>query len=195
MRVTARRLAQRHSPVRLQAVLGTDADAFLPADGHEDKAQHRRPKIGLNEGFDLIWLDWMSRLNDGPRHSLSNLCRGIDIFERAWNQGLPGLLYITLTAGQEQGLNMETLDLWLDRQPQDSRPGLDLNEIRSWGLASIFECLIRPMGANCRPIRLIQYQDAHKRQRMLLAGFEIYKGSETTALNQPLIERPSTIEQ
>jgi len=55
----------------------------------------------LSKGFDLIWLDMVKESENGSDGTLSFLIENLQMFQRAWRKGNPGLLYLNLMCSKD----------------------------------------------------------------------------------------------
>lgn len=158
VRRTARFLRREHPGTKFAVHFGKDRDLFTPG---VPRAKYLRPEEGIN----AIWLDWMTNWNVTIEKTLMSVMADLQIFHRAWQEGLPGLLYITLQVGHEDSWSMNMLkNSW--RASPVIRPvgkladqGLMHYSIRSCGLAALLEQQAFTHGMRCEQIRQFYYMD------------------------------------
>ena len=177
---TARKLHSCFRKTRFSVFHTTDYHFWQPANLGGSKNDNLRGNAGLGQGFDMIWLDWMQCWSKGTRNSLSAMAQNIDVFERAWAQQRPGLLFITLCVGGigERKVELEHLahamwDMDLPADPCTNNP-IELARLRFQGVAAWLNQHTRAEGADCIPVSAIQYREpgAHC-QPMMLMGFDV----------------------
>jgi len=182
LRRNAKHLRASHPNVNITPYNMDDCRFMMPNNiGRKNSKAHAAADQSLRDGFDCIWLDYMSPWCAATDLGVNNVARDINRFSRAWEAGRPGLLYFTLSLGQEGKEHMHTLRMCLNdfelRKYENNDP---IYNIRARGLAAYLNHLTLPHDAHCVPIRAQYYRefDAEDQRRkiMYLMGFHVFPG-------------------
>lgn len=174
---TARSLRQRWPKIDFRPIVGSDKTILTPG-----VDRNRRHDLLPAKGFDFVWLDYCCPWTESTRCSLALMAENISVFERAWAQGRPGLLYITLQMGADSRSALNTLD-WIVSGMSLSGSSVDPKESyqrRACGITELLNRHTKPNGWTCIPTQWVFYRETLTESlgaRMYLLGFEVWKGN------------------
>jgi hypothetical protein len=145
-----------------------------------------RAELNPEAGVNALWLDNMASWNQGNEKTLIDILSMPWMFKRAWKEGVPAYLFLTLRAQQERNIAKDVLTLAQQQCAQvvaDSSLTNPENQTHQWriqGLAAFMFSEGLKHGVLCKP--MIQYIYRHtsgKGTTMLLNGFEITPLTDT----------------
>lgn len=171
---SARQLCLAYPGVKFTVFQGRDTDL----------TDAGRVALDPDAGVNLIWLDEMTFFTLSTRTALEKLMSNSYMFERAWNEGKPALLFVTFRAQFEAKCNREFLKSEA-AATTNILPGASItdtknvnHQFRLQGLAGFLSRLGAENGVDVKPLTQIIYK--HNAGRggsvMLLCGFELRKG-------------------
>jgi hypothetical protein len=171
---------------RITLLQAEDKQVLLPNSGYTTYKRGTgspRERAHVGRGFDMIWLDWMNSYGKGIDSTISLLMSNISIFERAWNKGNPGLLYLTLACCKEEKADLKTLHLALASFEPDYRKvgyANDSYRLRYYGLATLLNNHLRVRGVVAHATHGVFYrEDKHHANTMFFAGFKLLRTNST----------------
>lgn len=149
--------------------------------------------LDLTQGAHAFWFDYMGQWGKQKQATLKHLLSDGRFFKAAWDEGQPGLLYITILFGRENAANIQ---FWADqyRECTAAHPtnntravwqGVDL---RLYGITSYVANLCHTQNRSCEVTRSIYYTGSNK-CRMLLLGFKIHAQPKLTPNLSEQLER------
>ena len=202
---TAYQLRRRYPDTKFHLFNTTDYRFWEPGNnGGLDDTKGIRGKCHLSEGLDFIWLDWMNCWSKGPHANLNAMAANLNVFNRAWKAGKPGLLYVTLcSAGvQELRSHMAILSAALydytgEIIRAETADAEQRFQLRFKGLTAWINLKSRAEGIQCIPTKSIIYREpGHHKRPMILQGWEVYPvGADRNGLKPAVIAemKPSRI--
>ena len=179
-------LQKDYPQVQLQLNNCTDCELMTPTNTHA-KVNLPRQYARMKDGFDMIWLDYMSPWCSGVESGVTHVARDINVFERAWRSDRPGLLYFTLALGRERAPSIKVLKTSIVEMSV-SKPSDPVYDFRARGFAAFLNYQTKMHDAHCVPIRAHFYRERAKRRAMYLMGFHVYPGREDSIHTARAIE-------
>lgn len=164
---------------KITLIQAEDKQVLLATSGYKSKGVSTSPrhKARTSLGFDLIWLDWMNSFGKGIDQTVALLCENISVFERAWRNGNPGLLYLTLACCKEEKADLKTLHLALsafDRNYETNGMASDSYRVRYYGLGALINHHLQLRGAEGIPTHGLFYREQRTHaMTMFFAGFRV----------------------
>jgi hypothetical protein len=155
------------------------------ADGHKVLAAALNPsgapaavaKAKPQRGFDLVWLGWRTGTSQHPHPTSELLGSNLFVFERAWDKGNPGLLYLTLECCSDDQADLSTLHLTMasfTTIPAEHDGAEDRVSIRNFGLATLLNNYFSAAEVTATPTHGFFYRDGQAGDKtMFFAGFEL----------------------